>query len=288
MGGNNLVGAVLALTAFGLYALYDITIKYLGGSYSPLQVLFVAIGMALPMILVYACLITPGQSLRPKLPGWMALRATVALVNGVLGAYAFAMLPLAQVYAVFFTMPLMIAALGVPFLGEPMDLRRGLAIIGGLVGVIVALQPGQMPLTAGHAAALAAAALGAANYVILRRTGGVERPVVLLFWPLAVQWAATATAMPFVWQPMPMAHLGLSLLMAVELVAGGLVIIAAYRVAPVIVVAPMQYSQIAWGVAFGALFFGEGLSVMTALGIAIIIASGLVILSHRPLAENRA
>lgn len=286
MGGNNLVGAVLALTAFGLYALYDITIKYLGGSYSPLQVLFVAIGMALPMILVQVYV--TGHSLRPQLPGWMALRSAVALVNGVLGAFAFSMLPLAQAYAVFFTMPLMIALLGVPFLGEPMDLRRGLAIIGGLLGVIVALQPGQMSVTAGHAAALAAAALGALNYLILRRTGGVERPVVLLFWPLIVQWAATALAMPFVWQPMPLPHLGLSLLMAVELVAGGLVIIAAYRAAPVIVVAPMQYSQIAWGVAFGALFFGEGLSVMTALGIAIIIASGLVILTHRPLAENRA
>ena len=286
MGGNNLVGAVLALTAFGLYALYDITIKYLGGSYSPLQVLFVAIGMALPMILVHVLIDPRGQSLRPQLPGWMALRAAVALVNGILGAFAFALLPLAQAYAVFFTMPLMIAALGVPLLGEPMDLRRGLAIIGGLVGVIVALQPGQMPVTAGHAAALAAAALGAVNYVILRRTGGVERPVVLLFWPLAVQWAATALAMPFLWQPMPLAHLGLSLLMAVELVAGGLVIIAAYRAAPVIVVAPMQYSQIAWGVAFGALFFGEGLSAMTGLGIAIIIGSGLVILSHRPMVKN--
>lgn len=284
----NLRGALLALTAFGLYALYDITIKYLGGTYSPLQVLFVAIGMALPMILVQVYVIAPGHSLRPQLPGWMAVRATVALFNGVLGAFAFALLPLAQAYAVFFTMPLMIAALGVPLLGEPMDLRRGLAIIGGLVGVIVALQPGQMPVTAGHVAALAAAALGAINYVILRRTGGVERPVVLLFWPLAAQWAATALAMPFLWQPMPAAHLGLSLLMAVELVAGGLVIIAAYRAAPVIVVAPMQYSQIAWGVAFGALFFGEGISAMTAIGIAIIIGSGLVILSHRPMVENRA
>jgi S-adenosylmethionine uptake transporter len=281
-------GALLGLTAFGLYALYDITIKYLGGSYSPLQVLFVAIGLSLPMILAHAFVITPGQSLRPRLPGWMALRAGVALVNGILGAYAFAMLPLAQAYAVFFTMPLMIAALGVPVLGEPMDLRRGLAILGGLAGVIIALQPGQMPVTAGHAAALGAAALGALNYVILRRTGGVERPVVLLFWPLAVQWVATALAMPFLWQPMPVAHLGLGLLMAVELIAGGLVMIAAYRAAPVIVVAPMQYSQIVWGVAFGALFFGEGLGAMTALGIAVIIGSGLVILTHRPLAENRA
>jgi S-adenosylmethionine uptake transporter len=240
------------------------------------------------MVLAQVYLLAPGQSLRPRMPGWMALRSVVALANGVLGAFAFAMLPLAQAYAAFFTMPLMIALLGVPLLGEPMDLRRGLAIICGLAGVIVALQPGQMPVTMGHAAALAAAALGALNYVILRRTGGVESPGVLLFWPLAVQWLFTALAMPFLWQPMPAAHLGLSLLMAVELVAGGLVIIAAYRAAPVIVVAPMQYSQIIWGVVLGALFFDEGLGVMTALGITIIIASGLVILTHRTGIEKSA
>ena len=97
----------------------------------------------------------------------------------------------------------------------------------------------------------------------------------------------TGLAMPLVWLPMPLPHLGLSLLMAVELVAGGLVIIAAYRAAPVIVVAPMQYSQIVWGVAFGTLFFAETLDLPTAIGIGIIISSGLVILSHRQLAENR-
>ncbi len=282
----NLRGAILALTAFGLYALYDVTTKYLGGAYSPLQVLFVAGTFALPMVL--AQLLTLGGGLRPVLPGWMALRVVVALVNGVLGAYAFAVLPLAEAYAVFFTMPLLIALLGVPMLGEAMDLRRGLAILAGLVGVIVALRPGQVPVTAGHLAALAAAALGAANYVILRRTGGIERPVVLMFWPMLVQWAATGLAMPFVWTPMPLPHLGLSLLMAVELVAGGLVIIAAYRAAPVIVVAPMQYSQILWGVLFGTLLFAETLDLPTAIGIGIIIASGLVILTHRPHVENRA
>ncbi|MGQ0565868.1 MAG: DMT family transporter [Gemmobacter sp.] len=284
----HLRGALLGLAAFGLYALYDITIKYLGGAYSPVQILFCAGLFALPMVLAQVQATTGPKGLRPVLPGWMALRALVALVNGVLGAFAFALLPLAEAYAVFFTMPLMIALLGVFLLGEPMDLRRGLAVLCGLAGVAVALQPGQAPVTAGHLAALAAAALGALNYVILRRTGRVERPAVLLFWPMAVQLGATGLAMPFLWRPMPPSDLALTLLMAVELVAGGLVIIAAYRAAPVIVVAPMQYSQILWGVAFGALFFDEGLDLPTAIGILIIVASGLVILTHRPLAENRA
>ncbi len=277
---------MLGFAAFGLYALYDIAIKYLGGIYSPMQVLFCAGLFALPMVTVQVLTDVQRRGLWPVMPGWMALRVGVALVNGVLGAYAFAVLPLAEAYAVFFTMPLMIALLGVPLLGEPMDMRRALAILAGLVGVIVALRPGQVPVTPGHLAALTAAALGALNYVILRRTGAVERPAVLLFWPIAVQFSVLAMAMPFVWQPMPLADLGLTALMAVALVLGGLLIIAAYRAAPVIVVAPMQYSQIVWGVLFGVLFFGEGLSLDTAIGIGIIVASGLVILTHRTPRES--
>jgi len=70
--------------------------------------------------------------------------------------------------------------------------------------------------------------------------------------------------MPLVWLPM-----------LLELVAGGLLLIAAYRLAPAIVVAPMQYSQILWAVIMGALFFGEGLNAATVIGIAIIMAAGL-------------
>ena len=62
--------------------------------------------------------------------------------------------------------------------------------------------------------------------------------------------------------------------------AGGLLILAAYRRAPVIVVAPMQYSQIIWAAVLGWIFFGERIDRPTAVGIAIIIASGLFLLAR--------
>ena len=40
----------------------------------------------------------------------------------------------------------------------------------------------------------------------------------------------------------------------------------------------MQYSQILWASAFGYLFFNENLSLNTAIGAGVIIASGLYIL----------
>ena len=166
----------MGLAAFGLYSCYDITIKGLAGpgAIGPMQVLFCAGGFALPMVLAHLLLTGQGGSLLPVLPRWTAFRIVVTLLNGTLGAYAFTVLPLAQCYAVFFLMPLLISGLAVPLLGEHMDLPRGLAILGGLVGVAVALRPGSAPLGIGHLAAMASATLGACNYSVILKTGEIE------------------------------------------------------------------------------------------------------------------
>ena len=286
------IGALMGLAAFGLYSCYDITIKALAGAadgaISPMQVLFCAGGFALPMVLAQLALTGQGGSLLPVLPGWTAFRIVVTLLNGTLGAYAFSVLPLAQCYAVFFLMPLLISALAVPLPGEKMDLVRGLAILAGLVGVAVALRPGSAPLGLGHLAAMVSACLGACNYIVIRKTSGIERPGVLLLYPMAAQVLAVGISMVWLWRPMTGGAVGMTFLMALQLFVGGLLILSAYRRAPVIVVAPMQYSQIIWAAVLGWIFFAERIDRPTALGTLIIIASGLFLLIRSGMPQRRA
>jgi S-adenosylmethionine uptake transporter len=75
-------------------------------------------------------------------------------------------------------------------------------------------------------------------------------------------------------------HWALTSLMGLELFVGGLLIIAAYRNAPAIIVAPMQYSQIIWAALLGWLVFDETMTPMMIVGIAVIIAAGLFILGR--------
>lgn len=277
-------GALMGVLAMGLYCLYDVTVKVLGNAYSPLQIVFCAGLVFVPLILAQTVLSGQAGRLWPVHPLWTAVRVVAALLNGVLSAYSFAVLPLAEAYAVFFLMPLMISLLAVPVLRERMDLGRGLAVVAGFAGVVVALQPGQTVLNLGHLAALAGAATGALNYILLRKVGGVESRGVLMLYPAAGQLIAVGLAMPALWVPMTPAHWGLTTLMGVEVFLGGVLMIAAYRIAPVIVVAPMQYSQIIWAAILGALFFGEVMTGPMVLGITVIVAAGLFILyrSARP------
>ena len=204
----------MALVACGLYACSDITIKFLGAGYNPFQIIFFAGLLTFPLIAGQIAADPTEANLRPRLPGLMALRSAIALVNCVLGTYAFANLPLAQCYAIFFTMPMLITIISVPVLGEKIDLLRGLAVVVGMVGVIIALDPGAADLSWAHAAAVIGAVMGAGNYVLIRKTGAEERTAVLLLYPLILQMVVATLALPFVYQPMPLRDMGLSALMA--------------------------------------------------------------------------
>jgi S-adenosylmethionine uptake transporter len=278
---SNLKGALLGLAAMGLFACSDIVIKFLGSGYNAFQIIFFAGLMSVPLIAGFAMADPAQEGLRPRQPRLMALRCLIVLINGILGTYAFASLPLAQYYAIFFTMPIFITLLAVPVLGEKIDALRGAAVIAGLIGVVVALDPARSVLQRGHAAALAGSVFGAANYVIIRKTGGQERVVVMVLYPLMLQLLVAAIVLPLVYQPMPFRDLALSALMATVSFVGYLLIIAAYRRAPGIVVAPMQYSQIIWAGIFGAVLFGEHLTRQTLLGIALIIAAGVAIVARQ-------
>ena len=201
-------------------------------------------------------------------------------------------------YAIFFAMPLLITLMAIPMLGEKVGLRRGLAVIVGLIGVVIVLRPGSGDgFSLGHLAALGAATTGSLSSIIVRKIGRDERSVVLMLYPMVLTFVAMGVLMPFVYQPMPVTHLALTAVMAVLGTLGALGSIAAYRAAPAIIVAPMQYSQIIWAAVYGWLFFDESVDFYTAVGSTVIILSGIYIVlregtpsvsQNRPVLENRS
>lgn len=289
--GPNARGALLALLSFGVYATHDAVVKFMGGDYSPFQLIFFSVLFSFPLAMLMIMGDQKPGTLMPVHPGWVAARTVAAVVTGITAFYAFSVLPLAQVYAIIFASPLIITILAIPILGERVRIRRWIAVIVGLIGVIVVIRPGQAQLGLGHIAALVAAFGGAFASIVVRKIGQDERPVVLMLYPMVANLAVVAVALPFVYEPMPIEHLGLVALMSALGWVGGMIIIRAYKTAEAVIVAPMQYSQIVWATLYGFLFFDESIDGPTALGTGIIIASGLYIVlresrtgssAHRP------
>lgn len=280
---SNPIGAIYALVAFGVFATHDVVIKFLGGIYSPFQIIFFATLISFPLSNFMLMRDQTHGTLRPVHPWWSALRTACAVGNGMCAFYAFSVLPLAQTYAILFAAPLLITLLAIPMLGERVGWKRGMAVVVGLMGVLVVLRPGAAELSLGHFAAMGSAVLGATSSIIVRKIGRDERAVVLMLYPMAANFILMSILLGFVYRPMPVQHLGMMGLISVMGFAAGLCLIVAYRKAEAAIVAPMQYSQILWATFYGYLIFDESVDLPTLLGAGIIIASGIFIV----LRENR-
>ncbi len=277
MPKSNAQGAMLSLGAFGIFSTHDLVVKLLGSQFSPFQVVFFSVLFAFPVVSIMLLRDRTDGNLIPRYPLWTAARTAAQVTSTVCVFYAFSALPLAQTYAILFAAPLLITVLAIPILGEKVGWQRGAAVLVGLGGVMVVLQPGSTVLGLGHAAAFIGACASALASVIVRKVGSEERNAVLILYPMVANFLLMGAMLPFVYEPMQITHIGGFAIMAILNVSAMLLQIAAYRNAAAGIVAPMQYSQIIWATIFGALIFGESPGTNTYIGAAIVICSGLFI-----------
>ena len=190
-------------------------------------------------------------------------------------------MPLSGAYAIFFVAPLLITALSVPLLGERVGPRRWGAIAAGLAGVVVALRPtGEgMASLAGLAVLLAALgyAVSAITVRLLSRTDSTQAMVVWLMALIAL--GAGALAWP-AWVPIARGDLWIVGAIGVTGALGQVAVTEAFRQGEASLVAPFEYTALAWGVGLDLALWGVLPDAATWLGAAVVVASGLYML-HR-------
>lgn len=276
--GSNLRGIGLIVAAFALFSLVDVLMKHLTATYPLAQALFFNAAVSLVPIAGYALLRGGPRLLATRRPAIQLLRGAVGATAGAGAFFAFQRMPMADVYAILFASPLIITALAGPLLGERVGPRRWAAVLAGFAGVLFMLHPDEAVVGVGAFGALLSAVCFALSAVIVRRYGTRETAPSWPFYGNVMVTVLLAPVQPFVWVAPAMGDL--PLLLGVGLVAGTalLCLIAAFRMAPGPVVAPFQYTQMLWGVLYGALVFGDVPDPSLALGAGIVIASGLYVL----------
>ena len=127
----------LALLAYAAFSTMDTAVKLLSARFHPVQIACLVATMSLLVPVLAACLRGEPRRLRTRAPGLQLLRGLLMLIGGVAAFAAYALMPLADAYAIAFTMPLLVTALAVPLLGERVGARRWAAIGVGFAGVLV-------------------------------------------------------------------------------------------------------------------------------------------------------
>lgn len=277
---NNRIGAGFGLLGFAVFAVHDVIVKHLSTNLSTFQIVFFSALLSFPIITLVLIRDEKPGTLRPHHPWWVALRSISGTASGLCAFYAVGALQLSEFYAFLFASPLLITVLAIPMLGETVRLRRGLAVVVGLIGVLIVLRPGTSDLNSGHIAALAAAAFSALASIVMRKVGQEERRVVMILYPMLTNLAVAGAMLPFFYVPLPLSDLGLLAVDSLLVVTAMGMLVIAYSKADAILVAPMQYSQIVWAALFGVFLFEEYPVWQTYLGTAVIAASGLYILKR--------
>jgi len=270
-----LSGVGLALIGFAVFSLHDALIKSVQGI-PTFQVAFFAVLFSFVPFSLYLAVARPERSFRPQVPVLMALRCLFTTSGLLCGFYAFNHLPLAEAYSLLFSAPILITLLAIPLLGERVRAFRWFAILLGMAGVLIVLRPGSAPFEVGHLAAIGAAFSLAINSVITRLIGGREHALTMILYPMLANVLLTGLLTTLVYVPMPGEQLSRLAAIGALTVIGQTMLVMAYRKSEAQFVAPMQYSQMLWGLVYGALVFGEAVDTTVLAGAGVIVLSGLL------------
>ena len=167
--------------------------------------------------------------------------------------FALTLIPLGQVVAIEFTMPIWTAILAASFLGERMTLWKISAIVLGVVGVIIIVRPVTGEINPGQLIALAAAAGFGISVTMMKSLTRTENTVAIVFWML-VWIVVIAFCGTFSHYCMARAML--------------------YADATVVV--PMDFLRVPLTATVGWLVYSERLDLLTVLGATLILTGNLL------------
>lgn len=281
-------GIMFTGLAMGLFPLSDATVKWLSGDYDVIQLLFVrSLFVFLPTL--YFLYRAGGLgTLRSKRKKLLVVRGMLAVGSWTLYLHGISQMPLADATAIFFSAPLIMAALSMPLLGEPVGPRRWAAIVVGFGGVIIIVDPGAGMLGGGALLVLLAATLFSFAQLAARSLSSTESSATLVFYTTTILVLATGAVQPFIWVDMSWRDVGY--VAGAGLITGiaQLCQTQSLKLAPIAIVAPFLFTQLIWATLYGYVLWGDLPGASVLVGGAVVIASGFYVfyretrLNHRP------
>lgn len=288
----------LKLTSVLLFVGMASLIKVASTEVPPGEAVFFRSLFALPVIVLW--LLSRGE-LRT---GLKARDPKAHVVRGLIGSMAMGMsfaglaiLPLYEVKAIQYAMPLFVVILAAVMLGEKVRKVRLTAVAMGMIGVLIILWPRLTAFTDdtldprlafGAVVVLTGSLCAAFAQIFVRRMVETEDTAAIVFWFSLTATGLSLLTLPFGWVlPSPKVA---AFLVAAGLVggAGQILLTSSYRYADASIIAPFEYASMLFAVAIGYAIFNEVPTPSMLLGAAVVISAGvLIILRERYLRIRR-
>ena len=261
--------------AMFFFATMDATVKHLVKLYPTVQVVWARFFFHLLLIVVVFARRIPTIA-RTAHPGLQFFRSILMILTTGLFFTGLIYVPLVNAASMMLVSPLIVTALSMPILREPVGIRRWAGVIVGFGGALIIIRPtGDFQLAILFP--LCAAASYAVYQVSTRFLSQSDPVLTTLFYTAAMGAVIPAFAVPFVWVTPTPQDWGLMMFTGICGGLGHFAVIRAFAAAPAAAVAPFSYTAIIWATTFGFILFGDFPDHWTIIGAAIIVASGLYV-----------
>jgi drug/metabolite transporter (DMT)-like permease len=202
--------------------------------------------------------------------------------------FALTLIPIGQVVAIEFTMPIWTAILAATFLGERMTVWKVAAIVLGIIGVVIIVRPAASEINPGQLIALGAAVGFGISVAMVKSLTRTDQTLAIMFWMLVIQSTAGLLPALYVWQ-WPAAHLWFWVVVIAFCGTFSHYCMArAMLHADATVVIPMDFLRVPLSAAAGWLIYSERLDLFTVLGAALILTGNLLNLKPNSSPPGRA
>ncbi|MFH1556658.1 MAG: DMT family transporter [Pseudomonadota bacterium] len=222
---------------------------------------------------------------RPK----VIARSSLDSATTFLYVIALAVLPISTTTTIYMAAPLITTALAVPLLGEKVGLKRAIAIAIGFSGAVVVAHPDPATFSLFAILPLIAATCGSLRDIVTRGIGAhVPGGVVVLSSTIALGVTGAAFA---AWEPWSIPTLaGGALIVAAgaTFAFGNLLLVYAFRHAPVQVVSPLRYVMVPVALIYGYFIFGHVPDSWATIGTILVVGAGLYSIQQEAARSHKA
>jgi drug/metabolite transporter (DMT)-like permease len=271
------LGYLYVLVAITIFAGQDAFSKLLGEKYPPIMVTMVRFWAFAVFVTILAAS-SPGglkTALKTKRPLLQGLRGILLVSEVVVVVISFTTAGLAMSQSIMQVTPLLVTVLSVPLLGEQVGWRRGLAVLVGLAGVLVILNPTNVQFDIRLLIPLMSSFLYALYNIATRAVGSQDSPVTSVFYAGVIGALAISFIGPFFWTPIAMEDWPAMAALCICGATSHYFLIKAYGLLSAVEVQPLTYLQLVLSVAIATLFFNESLTLNMIVGAVIVMGAGL-------------
>ncbi len=260
------------------FAVMDATIKWLTAEYPVPQVIALRSWFGLPILILLAMRDGGLSALKTRRPTVHIGRYVLVMLLSLSFFWALSNMKLVDAVAIAFATPIIITALSVPLLREPVGMRRWIAVGVGFCGVLIMLRPGIGVFQWAAMAALGSAVVYALLMISTRAFKSTESTASLMLYPQLGISLTGLVMVCFFWVTPTLLDLALFALAGFFGSIGVLCLTHAFRMAPAATIAPFEYTALLWATLLGYLVWGELPDSITIVGASIVAVSGLYII----------